>query len=158
MREHCRRHCGSRPDAAGEPAPGDGQSARLFLCALCRRQVLICSCCDRGQIYCAEGCAGEARRRAQRAAGARYQRRYRGRLKHAMRAGRYRGRANKVTHQGSRRGSLNGLLAPEVTSASASASRPPASLGRHCHWCGRLCLAAVRQGFLSDGRMPRQVV
>jgi hypothetical protein len=156
MRQHCRRHCGSRPDAAGEPTSDEGQSARLFLCALCRRQVLICSRCDRGQIYCAEGCAGEARRRAQRAAAARYQRSYRGRLKHAMRAGRYRTRANKVTHQGSRRTSLNGLLAPGATSASASASLT--SLGRHCHWCGRLCSAAVRQGFLSDGRMPRQIV
>jgi hypothetical protein len=31
----------------------------------------ICSCCDRGQIYCAGGCAQEARYHAQRAAGRR---------------------------------------------------------------------------------------
>lgn len=33
------------------------QSARLFLCACCRIQVLVCRQCDRGQRYCADGCA-----------------------------------------------------------------------------------------------------
>ena len=32
--------------------------ARLFLCARCRRQVLICSRCDRGQQYCGARCSG----------------------------------------------------------------------------------------------------
>ena len=40
----------------------DAASARLFLCAGCRMQVVICSCCDRGQIYCAGDCARRARR------------------------------------------------------------------------------------------------
>ena len=31
--------------------------ARLFLCARCRRQVLICSVCDRGQQYCGARCS-----------------------------------------------------------------------------------------------------
>ena len=39
----------------------DAASARLFLCAGCRAQALICSCCDRGQIYCAADCVGNAR-------------------------------------------------------------------------------------------------
>ena len=41
--------------------------------ARCQAQVLVCSCCDRGQIYCTGGCAQEARHQAQRAAGGRYQ-------------------------------------------------------------------------------------
>ena len=46
----------------------DGASGRFFLCALCRQQVLICSHCDRGQVYCAGDCRDQARgtrRRAQ---------------------------------------------------------------------------------------------
>ena len=46
---------------------------RLFLCLACRAQVLICSHCDRGHVYCAMGCAQKARRRSLRAAGRRYQ-------------------------------------------------------------------------------------
>ena len=58
-----RRPCRGLAEAAEGPA-------RLFLCARCQAQVLVCSCCDRGQIYCASGCAREARRQAQRAANA----------------------------------------------------------------------------------------
>ena len=32
-------------------------SARLFNCARCRRQVVICSHCDRGNRYCGKRCA-----------------------------------------------------------------------------------------------------
>ena len=39
---------------------GAGSSPRLFLCAACWQMVIICSRCDRGQIYCAKGCAREA--------------------------------------------------------------------------------------------------
>ena len=65
-------------------------AARLFVCLRCRAQVLVCSHCDRGQIYCAGTCAQEARQHARQAAGKRYQATYRGRLNHAARAGRYR--------------------------------------------------------------------
>ena len=43
--------------------------ARLFLCARCRCQVLICSRCDRGQQYCGARCSGLARRESLRGAG-----------------------------------------------------------------------------------------
>ena len=81
--------------------------ARLFLCARCRRQVLICSRCDRGQQYCGARCSGLARRESLRAAGRRYQHSRRGRHCHAERQRRYRhrcgedARAQKVTHHGS---------------------------------------------------------
>ena len=37
-------------------------AARLFLCVTWRTQSLICSYCDRGQIYCAGDCAARATR------------------------------------------------------------------------------------------------
>ena len=40
-----------------------------FSCARCRRQVLICSRCDRGQHYCGARCSGLARRESLRGAG-----------------------------------------------------------------------------------------
>lgn len=46
--------------------------ARLFLCARCQGQVLVCSQCDRGQRYCAAGCADVVRQTRQREAGSRY--------------------------------------------------------------------------------------
>jgi hypothetical protein len=55
-------------------------SARLFNCARCRRQVAICSHCDRGNIYCDKRCSQAARRRSCRQAGKRYQKTRRGRL------------------------------------------------------------------------------
>src|ERR1700730_3523255 len=93
--------CRSRP----HPESSGTQTAppRRFLCVRCRAPVLVCSHCDRGQIYCAGGCAQEARACAQRAAGQRYQESFRGRLKHAARAAHHRARQKIVTHQGSPR-------------------------------------------------------
>ena len=48
-------------------------TGRRYLCAACRAAVLICSHCDRGQRYCAAGCAQRARAASLRAAGTRYQ-------------------------------------------------------------------------------------
>ena len=70
--------------------------ARLFLCARCRRQVLICSRCDRGQQYCGAGCSDLARRESLRAAGRRYQQSRRGRHCHAERQRRYPDFANSA--------------------------------------------------------------
>jgi hypothetical protein len=36
---------------ADGPEGADATPVRCFLCARCHAQVLICSCCDRGQIY-----------------------------------------------------------------------------------------------------------
>ena len=62
-------------------------AARRFLCARCRAPVLVlvCSACDRGQIYCASGCSALARRQSQHAAAQRYQRTRCGRFIHAAR-------------------------------------------------------------------------
>ncbi len=129
----------------------DAPSARLFLCADCRAQALICGCCDRGQIYCAGDCAQRARRRKQNLAGRRYQASRLGRLAHADRARRYRARCNKVTHQGSPQPPSDGVLSPgslAMASDAVSSDERLQRTGLRCHWCGRRCPDLVRHGFL----------
>jgi len=157
MPGHYFRQCRRRP-CDSEPAP-----ARLFVCVRCQMQVLICSCCDHGQIYCAGGCAQQARSHAQRAAGRRYQASRRGRLAHAARARRWRARQKNVTHQGSRpRPAHDGVAADVVASPrppAAASSRRVATQSRdqrpgswRCHWCGCRCPPYVRIGFLPRPR------
>jgi len=130
------------------------EAARLFLCARCRTRVLICSCCDRGQVYCAGGCAREARRLAQRAAGTRYQASRRGRFAHALRARRYRYRQKNVTHQGSPPAPPDDLLSEDPAAANAASSSGdfPQTPAWRCHWCGCRCPDFVRQDFLRRRR------
>jgi len=89
------------------------QPARLYLCACCRVQVILCSRCDRGNRYCGRQCRHQAREQARRETAQRYQRSWRGRIAHAQRSRRWRQRraardgagvagddAHNVTHQG----------------------------------------------------------
>jgi len=91
------------------------QPARLYLCARCRVQVILCSRCDRGNRYCGMQCRHQAREQARRETAQRYQRSWRGRIAHAQRSRRWRQRRaapdaacdtgdeeHNVTHQGSR--------------------------------------------------------
>jgi len=132
-------------------------TARLFNCARCRRQVAICSHCDRGNIYCGPNCSQQARRESMKAAGGRYQRSRRGRFAHAKRQHRHRMRRNKVTHQGSPPPPPDGPLS-RTSKASArhgESCSAPATDGIHCHLCGRLCSAFIRLEFLR-GRHHRR--
>ena len=161
MRGEYRGQRGVRPRDVCRSDRGDGAPARLFVCMGCRSQALICSCCDRGQIYCADDCADRARHHAQRAAGRRYQTSRPGRLAHAARARRYRARGKKVTHHGSPLRPPADLLTPSspatASDANAWAERPSPSAS-HCHWCGRRCLDLVRQVFLRRRLRRRGVV
>ena len=142
---------GVRLRRACRSAHHEVRSARQFLCAGCRTQSLICSCCDRGQIYCAGDCAARARRHALRAAGRRYQTSRRGRLAHADRTRRYRVRGKKVTHHGSPELPWDDLLtpgSPTVAGDAATLEERPRRAASHCHWCGRRCPAFVRRDFL----------
>lgn len=142
---------GARPSGAACAEHDEDRSARLFLCGRCRQQVLICSCCDRGQIYCAGGCAGAARQQSLREAGRRYQSSRDGRFAHAARNRRYRARQKIVTHHGSPTEAGDGLLAQSsaaIVKGAAGARIPPLTARHHCHWCARRCPAFVRQGFL----------
>ena len=144
------------------------QTGRMYLCARCRAQVVVCRRCDRGQIYCPGGCAREARRAAQRAAGRRYQSSRRGRFVHAERNRRYRQRQREhckiVTHQGSV-AALAGDLLPLRTAVPViePAAEPLTALvpgevvviestAPSCAHCGARCPAAVRLGFVHHRR------
>ena len=105
---------GVRPRLVCDAAQAEAISGRLFVCAGCRDQVIICSCCDRGQIYCNHGCAAHARRQTVVAAGQRYQKTPRGGRMHAARQGRYRVRREIVTHQGSPPPPADDLLAVDA--------------------------------------------
>jgi hypothetical protein len=151
------------PSSTPSVMPGvrmSDQAARFFLCACCRKQVLVCSDCDRGQRYCADGCASRTRRSLQRDAARRYQRGRTGRFKHALRTRRWRARRAAqmqiVTHQGSQLTPADAVLTvitlpsstqptqPCVNTSTSSTSAP----AWRCHWCCVPCAAHVRLGFL----------
>ncbi len=73
-------------------------SPRMFVCARCRCQAVVCRSCDRGRIYCGRHCATEARREQQREARRRYQSTDRGRALHVERSRRYRERQRVTDH------------------------------------------------------------
>jgi len=126
-------------------------SARLFNCAGCRRQVVICSHCDRGNRYCGPGCAQAARRRSVGEAGRRYQNSRRGRFAHAERQRRYRQRRKqKVTHRGSPPTPTDETLPVEssVSVRGDESVAEDAGDGIRCHFCARICAPFVRLQFL----------
>ena len=129
-------------------------TARLFTCARCRCQVVICSRCDRGNIYCGPQCSHEARRASVNAAGRRYQGTRRGRHTHAARQRRYRSRREKVTHQGSPCPAPSASLATDSEGSvgwSAPVVKEEDACFR-CSFCGGRCSAFVRQDFLHRRR------
>jgi hypothetical protein len=71
-------------------------SARIFTCARCGVLVVICTRCDRGQIYCAGTCREIRRNETERRAASKYQTTPNGALKHAKRQERYRQRKAKL--------------------------------------------------------------
>jgi len=129
-------------------------SARFFLCAACRIPVLVCSGCDRGQIYCAGGCSQRRRRQSQREAGRRYQSSRRGRLAHAERSRRYRARHKIVTHQGCLLALADVVLDIDSAQQQALSCEPKPKAG-HCHFCAAACSQRLRHGFLRQGRVAR---
>ena len=159
------------------------QTGRLFLCARCQAQVLVCSQCDRGQRYCDSGCADITRLSRQREAGNRYQQSRAGRHKHAQRMHQWRKRravATKiVTHHGSQGTPADAVLpgneSPPAISPASHALSPCSPITSeaiavsattnthssmltpvwHCHWCQSPCPALVRQGFLRHSSWGR---
>ena len=151
------------------------RSARLFLCARCRDQVLLCSHCDRGQQYCGRACSSVSRRERRRETADRYQSSCGGRLKHAARSARWRQRrrsprqadagididVDKVTHQGCLDAPADASLpacAPPSVSEAFIATDPVAgapavasagaveSVRLLCRRCGHPLRPHVRQG------------
>ena len=125
--------------------------ARLFLCIRCRKQVCICSDCDRGQQYCGEDCALVARRQSLREAGRRYQSSRRGRARHAERMRRYRAKKQIVTHHSSPASTPDALLLlclGVIVAAAIAVPAIPSVRARRCHFCGRPCSVFLRLNFL----------
>jgi hypothetical protein len=127
-------------------------SSRLFLCNHCRRQVVICRRCDRGQVYCGPDCSLGVRRRNQRDARRRYQATDQGRRMHAERSRKYRARGRRVTDQG-----LILSREPKTARAAVMAAQPPVLIAARrvtvCNRCGRPVSDRVR---LAPIRRPRR--
>lgn len=128
-------------------------SSRLYHCALCRIQCLICSHCDRGQIYCGSDCSQIARKNSIKDAEKRYQNTRRGRMKHALRQQHYRERLKqKVTDQGSLRSSVNALLPSVKIRTDTVKLRPYLT----CCCCQKMTSDSIRHDFLKK-RPPVKV-
>jgi hypothetical protein len=125
------------------------QTGRMFLCGRCRAQVVLCSRCDRGNVYCGSACAQARRRESVRAAGKRYQDSRAGRFAHAARSRRYRARGQNVTHQGSVVTPAGALLAPVAVLLPPSPASVPTA---RCSRCGAPRASAVRRGWLRHHR------
>ena len=134
----------------------ESSSARLFQCACCHVQLKICSCCDRGHVYCTE-CADHRRRDARRDASKRYQASLKGRLRHAARQRRYRERTRlrkeKVTHQGC--GEADNVLASKNRSVTAKSITSASFIIKRattvCDYCAQPCSPFLRREFLQPG-------
>lgn len=133
-------------------------SARLFHCARCQRQVMICSHCDHGQLYCGPQCSGAARKESLHAASHRYQSSKKGKHRHANRQRRYRTRLKKVTHQGSPQPPPHDVLPPERRKPERLPSLSSAPEDIRCHFCHRRCSRFVRLGFLHQCLPARPAV
>ena len=149
--------------------------ARLFLCARCRVQVVLCSHCDRGNRYCSRPCWRLSRDAARRDTAQRYQSSWGGRRAHAERSRRWRQRcaerdagdghggerAQNVTHQGSQPGAAAAPLAawthdttssnPDTTIVAPAEQNTAPAAPWTCRRCAVVLPDRVRQGFLRHG-------
>ena len=136
------------------------QTYRLFLCARCQGQVSICASCDRGQLYCGQGCAQQSRRERSRSASQRYQQSDQGRQRHAERQARYRQkrRLGRSDHgdvmqslpaplQAASSGALPADTTPASHCISASIPTPPLVI---CALCGARCQPYARYASLRE--------
>ena len=157
------------------------RSARLFLCVRCREQVMLCSHCDHGQVYCSPSCSSAGRHEHRRHSAQRYQDSRGGRLKHAARTACWRRRrrclclasagadVNKVTHQGCPPMQADASLpACETTNACESTLLPSSAsdvvpmssaatalAAPRCRLCGCALLPHVRLGWLRGRGVAR---
>ena len=107
---------------------------RRFLCPRCNAVCYICSCCDRGQIYCGNICSSEARVESLRRAGKKYRQSFVGALNNAARQAAWRARrALKVTHQAPPEPPAAAMV--EAAVETANGTRAAAS-GIACVVCG----------------------
>ena len=130
-------------------------SARLFNCVSCHKLTIVCSDCDRGNIYCSEQCSGAVRKTSLLEAGKRYQSTFKGRLNHAKRQAAYRARLIKkieeiikVTHQGSQADEPNDLLPSVPTTEKNNSLSVETRKSRCCDFCLRGEFSSFRYEFI----------
>ena len=124
------------------------ESLRQFNCARCHQYCEIGGCCDRGNIYCGMLCSMAARAASLLAAGARYQRSFKGAIKNAARQAKWRAKERLkkehelkiVTHQGSPSMDGCGVLQAPV-------ERAFKAMHGYCHFCGRYVGVWLRRSF-----------
>ena len=169
--------------ATGQPLRG-----RVFTCARCQVEVVVCIGCDRGRRYCGSKCSAQARRQAQRADGKRYQSSPTGSFAHARRSQRYRQRRRERLAQQQSLPPPPPPLPPPTPPPPPPPPPPPAnsdaSVGsqqpcaggvlaaeldvapvtgcterrRFCHWCARECHCVVRRDLPRRGWLACPVV
>jgi hypothetical protein len=121
---------------------------RLYYCVRCHAQSVICSHCDRGQIYCSDTCSKIARLKSCREANKRYQLTPKGRRQHAARQKLYRMRQKeKVTDHGSITPAQNGLL-ESVKNKTTEVGMGQNSMQKRCCICNKSVSSWFRSGFL----------
>ncbi len=130
-------------------------SARFFLCALCRKQVVVCRSCDHGQRYCTQACSRQRRGERQREAKARYANTRAGRHNNAERQRRYRarlldhnpGNSKIVTDQGSApNGPIDNLVLVHLGTNDEPVKHQPTEM--RCYLCRQYCDPLLRSDFL----------
>lgn len=131
-------------------------TARFFYCQNCRCQVIICSQCDRGNIYC-QPCARIMRKKRLRESCKRYQSTLKGGISHARRQKVYREKLKKVTHHGSKKHSDCDLIFSHKNNKIVNfQDLNPEKI--FCCFCGKCCSKFLRQDFLRKkaGKKHRQ--
>lgn len=132
--------------------PMEKKESRLFNCTRCNITVMICSNCDRGNMYCGQQCSLLARKQSMLIAGKQYQNSYKGRVAHALRQKRYRDwLKQKVTHHGSQEQHLNVLLSSNdiKDKLQQKCNKNDLNAGGQCHFCGEICYNLSRRAFLT---------
>jgi hypothetical protein len=127
------------------------RSARLYNCARCSRQVIICSHCDRGNIYCADNCFDLSRKEKLKQAQKRYEQTAHAKELKAKRQKQYRQRKKeKATHQGSIQLALYDLLLIELEKLKNKVKKRHFTQyqSMRCHFCGSTCSDYLRLFFL----------
>jgi hypothetical protein len=137
-------------------------TARLYNCARCHCQVVICRHCDHGNVYC-RSCAPVAGRESHCRADAEYQKTDRGKQNHKARQQRYLEKMTDKGSPGSPPASPSCANAEAASSASAKEERDACSSpspattqpagaprrsdgdsGHSCDFCDRRCSAYLR--------------
>jgi len=135
------------------------QTARIYNCAHCHTLVTICSCCDRGNLYCGDICAALSRKTSLHLANKRYQNTYQGKLNHAAAQKRYVSRLKnslqKMTDHGSQPPHNILILLMLIVAARISAvEQNPVNI--YCDFCGCKCSDYLRNNFLRSNVPRRQ--